>query len=154
MIGPVVKIDPATLPSRENIIWLGRKSYHELPAYMSGWDIGIMPFAINDATRFISPTKTPEYLAAGLPVISTPVRDVVRPYGVEGLVEIAASPEAFVAKAEEILANPRQAWLDDVDRFLSTRSWDKTWAAMRAILARTAAAKGSRNQAPQEHARV
>jgi len=74
MIGPVVKIDPASLPQRQNIHWLGSKSYDELPAYLSGWDVGFMPFALNEATRYISPTKTPEFLAAGLPVVSTPSR--------------------------------------------------------------------------------
>src|SRR5215204_3870526 len=89
MIGPVVKIDPATLPQRANIHWLGGKSYSDLPRYLSGWDVGFMPFALNESTRFISPTKTPEFLAAGVPVVSTPITDVVRPYGEKGLVEIA-----------------------------------------------------------------
>ena len=86
MIGPVAKIDPAALPRARNIHYLGRKDYEELPAYLAGWDVALMPFAINEATRFISPTKTPEYLAAGKPVVSTPVTDVVRHYGdVEGV---------------------------------------------------------------------
>ena len=89
MIGPVVKIDPAILPRAENIHYLGSKSYQELPAYLAGWDLALIPFAINESTRFISPTKTPEYLAAGKPVISTPIRDVVTPYGDENLVHIA-----------------------------------------------------------------
>ena len=89
MIGPVVKIDPATLPQRPNIHWLGGKSYNELPHYLAGWDVGFMNFALNEATKFISPTKTPEFLAAGVPVVSTPITDVVRPYGEKGLVEIA-----------------------------------------------------------------
>ena len=81
MVGPVVKIDPADLPRGANLHYLGRKTYAELPAYLAGWDVALMPFAINDATRFISPTKTPEYLAAGRPVVSTPIVDVVRHYG-------------------------------------------------------------------------
>jgi UDP-galactopyranose mutase len=89
MIGPVVKIDPADLPRRPNIHWLGPKSYAELPAYMAHWDMGWMPFALNGATRYISPTKTPEFLAAGLPVVSTAIVDVVRTYGALGLVQIA-----------------------------------------------------------------
>ena len=72
MLGPVVKIDPASLPRRDNVHWLGMKDYADLPRYFGGWDVGMLPFAMNDATRFISPTKTPEYLAAGLPVVSTP----------------------------------------------------------------------------------
>ncbi|MDQ4061394.1 MAG: glycosyltransferase, partial [Pseudomonadota bacterium] len=81
MVGPVVKIDPATLPRRPNVHWLGGKTYDELPAYLAGWDLGFMPFALNESTRYISPTKTPEFLAAGVPVVSTPITDVVRPYG-------------------------------------------------------------------------
>ena len=81
MLGPVVKIDPADLPRLPNIHWLGGKTYDELPAYLAGWDVGFMPFALNEATRYISPTKTPEFLAAGMPVVSTPITDVVRPYG-------------------------------------------------------------------------
>jgi UDP-galactopyranose mutase len=89
MLGPIVKIDASALPARPNIHYLGAKSYEELPHYVGGWDVALLPFALNDATRFISPTKTPEYMAAGLPVVSTSIRDVVRPYGQQGLVRIA-----------------------------------------------------------------
>ncbi len=132
MIGPVVKIDPSTLPQAANIHWLGGKAYAELPAYLAGWQAGWMPFAINDATRFISPTKTPEFLAAGLPVVSTAIRDVVRPYGEAGLVEIAGTPEDTLAAFRRVLGRPRQDWLARVDAQLATGSWDRTWAAMRA----------------------
>ena len=81
MVGPVVKIDPTSLPRRSNLHYLGMKGYDDLPSYLAGWDAALMPFAANESTRFISPTKTPEYLAGGRPVISTPIRDVVRPYG-------------------------------------------------------------------------
>ena len=104
MIGPVVKIDPATLPRHPNIHYLGQKAYSELPAYIAGWDVAMLPFALNDSTRFISPTKTPEYLAAGKPVVSTPIRDVVRPYGEMNLVYIARTPEEFVECIEAALA--------------------------------------------------
>lgn len=130
MIGPVVKIDPKTLPRLPNIHWLGGKSYKELPQYLAGWDVGIMPFALNEATRFISPTKTPEFLAAGVPVVSTPITDVVRPYGEKGLVEIGKTPLEIVRKVELLLDRPKEAWLAKVDRHLATGSWDKTWAAM------------------------
>jgi glycosyltransferase involved in cell wall biosynthesis len=134
MIGPVVKIDPASLPQRPNLHWLGGKSYDELPQYLSGWNIGIMPFALNEATKFISPTKTPEFLAAGVPVVSTAITDVVRPYGEKGLVEIARSAEELVEKAEFILARPREGWLAKVDRHLAAGSWDKTWASMHKLM--------------------
>ena len=96
IIGPVVKVDPASYRERANIHYLGKKDYQELPGYLAGWDVALLPFAINESTRFISPTKTPEYLAAGKPVVSTPIRDVVRPYGMRGLVHIAATADDFV----------------------------------------------------------
>ncbi|GLI91897.1 glycosyltransferase [Methylocystis echinoides] len=131
MIGPTAKIDPENLPRAANIHWLGCKDYRDLPKYLAGWDVGIMPFAINEATRYISPTKTPEFLAAGVPVVSTPITDVVIPYGAAGLVEIAADAEGFVAKADVLLARRRAPWLRSVDAFLEGNSWDDTWAAMR-----------------------
>lgn len=133
MIGPVVKIDPATLPSRPNIHYLGGKRYEELPAYVGGWDVAIMPFARNESTRFISPTKTPEYLAAGKPVVSTSIRDVVRPYGERGFVEIADAPDEFVAAVERVMAREgadHSEWLGQVDEFLAHTSWDSTWDLM------------------------
>ena len=132
MIGPVVKIDLATLPQAANIHWLGGKDYAELPAYLAGWKVGWMPFAINESTRFISPTKTPEFLAAGLPVVSTAIRDVIRPYGEAGLVEIADTAEETLAAFVKVLSRPRKDWLARVDAQLATGSWDRTWAAMRA----------------------
>src|ERR1051325_388398 len=131
IIGPVVKIDPETLPKHKNIHYLGGKKYDELPEYLAGWDIALLLFARNESTRFISPTKTPEYLAAGKPVISTSIRDVVRPYGELKLVEITDTPDEFIAAAERILANSKRSeWLTKVDAFLENISWDKTWAQM------------------------
>jgi UDP-galactopyranose mutase len=134
MIGPVVKIDPAMLPRRDNIHYLGMKSYDELPAYLSGWDVALLPFARNDSTRFISPTKTPEYLAAGRPVVSTSIRDVVRPYGQEGYVRIADTAEEFVAACEAALAEDATARRERVDPFLAQNSWDATWESMSALI--------------------
>jgi len=131
MIGPVVKIDPESLPKHANIHYLGGKKYDELPQYLAGWDIALLLFARNESTRFISPTKTPEYLAAGKPVISTSIRDVVRPYGEMKLVEITDTPEELINAAEKILASSVQSeWLGRVDAFLKDISWDKTWAQM------------------------
>jgi glycosyltransferase involved in cell wall biosynthesis len=137
MIGPVVKIDPADLPRRPNIHWLGGRDYKQLPHYLSGWDVGIMPFARNESTQFISPTKTPEFLAAGVPVISTSVRDVVRPYGQLGLVEIADDAEQFVERAEHLLVRPKHDWLRKVDRHLSGMSWSSTWEGMLSLITET-----------------
>jgi len=131
IIGPVVKIDPETLPKHANIHYLGGKKYDELPHYLAGWDIALLLFARNESTRFISPTKTPEYLAAGKPVISTSIRDVVRPYGELKLVEITDTPDEFIHAAEKILAGSAQSeWLSRVDAFLKEISWDKTWGQM------------------------
>lgn len=134
MIGPVVKIDPASLPQRPNIHWLGGKQYADLPAYLAHWDIGFMPFAINEATRFISPTKTPEFLAAGLPVVSTPITDVVTPYGEMGLVQIAGSPSDFVDSIVYAMAEDREARLSSVNEFLADRSWDRTFSEMNELI--------------------
>ena len=134
MIGPVVKIDPALLPHAANIHWLGPKPYDDLPEYLAHWDLGLMPFALNESTRFISPTKTPEFLAAGLPVVSTPVRDVVDAYGKDGLVEIAATVTDMVAAAERLMRRPRGDWLERVDTRLATGSWDTMWAAMEGMV--------------------
>ncbi len=131
MIGPVVKIDAGSLPQAPNIHWLGQKHYDSLPAYLAGWDVGLMPFALNEATRFISPTKTPEYLAAGVPVVSTPIRDVIRPYGEKDLVAIADDPGSVIAAAARAMARADATWLARVDRHLSAGSWDRTWADMR-----------------------
>ena len=132
LLGPVVKIDPASLPRRPNIHYLGSKPYAQLPHYVAGWDVALLPFAINDATRFISPTKTPEYLAAGLPVVSTPIHDVVHPYGELGLVHIAASATQFVAAIKGSLTDDRAERLEKADAFLADLSWDRTWSQMKA----------------------
>ena len=134
ILGPVVKIDPAVLPSNENIHYLGAKKYDELPEYIAGWDVALLPFARNEATRFISPTKTPEYMAAGKPVVSTSIRDVVRPYGQQGLVRIADTVEDFVAACEAALAEDPVARLRAHDAFLRQTSWDGTWAQMRSLV--------------------
>jgi UDP-galactopyranose mutase len=134
MVGPVVKIDPATLPRAANIHYLGMKTYDDLPAYLAGWDVAIMPFAHNEATRYISPTKTPEYLAAGRPVASTSIHDVVDPYGRTGLVEIGDGPTGFADACERALATDLPSLTERVDRFLAGMSWDRTWRAIDALI--------------------
>jgi UDP-galactopyranose mutase len=135
MLGPVVKIDPTSLPQRHNLHWLGMKHYGDLPNYFAGWDIGLLPFAMNDATRFISPTKTPEYLAAGLHVVSKPIRDVVTPYGDLGMVKIAHDTEEFIAACDGCLASLTPSALRaDIDAFLGTVSWEDTWDAMNKLI--------------------
>ncbi len=130
-LGPVVKIDPATLPQAANVHYLGSKSYRELPRYLAGWDAALLPFAMNASTRYISPTKTPEYLAAGKRVVSTPIHDVVTAYGKPGLVEIGADAEEFAAALDRALSAGEDAeWSARVAHKLADSSWDRTWAAM------------------------
>lgn len=130
MLGPVVKIDPAQLPKHANVHYLGLKTYEELPAYLSGWDAALLPFALNDATRYISPTKTPEYLAAGKPVVSTPIGDVVEPYGRLGVVHIATGAPEFIFAIERALQEQDPQSDARRDELLHEMSWDATWQRM------------------------
>src|SRR5439155_11950395 len=122
MVGPVVKIDKDSLPRRSNIHYFGQRNYSELPGFLSGWDVCLLPFALNESTKFISPTKTLEYMAAEKPIVSTPITDVVEPYG--HVVRIGASPSAFITACELALAS------DAADR--ANRANE-----MRRVLART-----------------
>jgi UDP-galactopyranose mutase len=143
ILGPVVKIDPADLPKRPNLHYLGGKDYEELPRYLAGWDVALMPFAINESTRFISPTKTPEYLAGGRPVVSTPIVDVARHYGDLEAVKIAATADQFIAACDQALALSRikGEWLKTVDATLAALSWDETFARMNLEISRAAAGR-------------
>jgi UDP-galactopyranose mutase len=154
IVGPVVKIDPASLPQRPNLHFLGGRSYGELPAYLSGWDVALMPFAINEATRFISPTKTPEYLSGGRPVVSTPITDVIRHYGDLDAVKIADAAPAFVDACEMALRLAKRGadGLAQADEVLAATSWDATFGLMLAeidkVLAARAAAADVLSKAP------
>ncbi|TCH98315.1 UDP-galactopyranose mutase [Roseococcus sp. SYP-B2431] len=134
MLGPVAKLAPEELPQAPNIHWLGGKPYAELPRYLAHWDAALMPFALNEATRFISPTKAPEYLAGGCRVISTPVSDVVRRFeGIEA-VAIAEDAEGFVAAAELAMARGDSSDFAAVDDLLADSSWDAIAARMSTLL--------------------
>jgi glycosyltransferase involved in cell wall biosynthesis len=138
LLGPIVKIDSATVPRHSNIHYLGQKTYDELPYYIAHWDVAMMPFAINESTRFISPTKTPEYLAAGKPVVSTPVHDVVRSYSETGFVYFGASADQFTDAIRSALSiADKNKWLEAVDELLSTNSWDMTCEKMLKQINRT-----------------
>jgi UDP-galactopyranose mutase len=142
IIGPVVKINPDHLPKLDNIHYIGGRSYDELPKYLAGWDIAIIPFVRNDSTKYISPTKTPEYLAAGKPVISTSIIDVVNPYSINNLVEIADTADGFIKSAEfELNMEDKVQWLQKVDEFLLDNSWDNTWGKMQELISQTENAK-------------
>jgi glycosyltransferase involved in cell wall biosynthesis len=136
MVGPTVKIDTQDLPRRPNIHWLGQQSYDDLPAFISGWDVCLLPFALNEATRYISPTKTLEYMACGRPSVSTSIRDVVEPYG--HVVNIADTPEGFVIDCEAILERTREeqaAHSQALAEIVARTSWDSTAQAMAELIA-------------------
>lgn len=159
MVGPTAKIDPASLPQAPNLNWLGGKSYADLPRYLAHWDLGFMPFALNDATRFISPTKTPEFLAAGLPLLSTPIHDVVEPYGAQGLVEIAATAAQMVEAGHQLLIYRADTALETArlakaDSFLAGGSWDQTWAGMHAHIEALHAARAARSSMSPAHVAI
>jgi UDP-galactopyranose mutase len=135
LVGPVVKIDPATLPRRPNIQYIGQRSYQELPGYLAGWDVCLLPFARNDATRFISPTKTLEYMAAERPIVSTPITDVAEPYG--DIVYLGDTPPAFLAACEAALRErpeEREFRTGRMRQVLAGTSWEVTARAMEKLL--------------------
>jgi UDP-galactopyranose mutase len=134
LVGPVVKIDPTSIPQLPNVHVLGSRPYASLPAYIGRWDVAMMPFARNAATRYISPTKTLEYLAAGRPVVSTSIADVVSPYGELGMVRIADDPQSFIAAIEAALAEDPAARRAATDAYLGRVSWDETWSRMWALV--------------------
>ena len=137
MVGPVVKIAEEDLPRAANIHYVGGKTYEQLPVYLSGWDVALMPFALNESTQFISPTKTPEYLAGGKPVVSSAIKDVVRTYGHLQGVHIAHDAEGFIhccEKALEQSGDPNGDWLAEADLILSASSWDTTQARMAGLI--------------------
>jgi glycosyltransferase involved in cell wall biosynthesis len=135
MVGPVVKIDLATLPERPNLHFLGKRQYDELPSYLAGWDVCLLPFALNESTRFISPTKTLEYMAADLPIVSTPITDVAETYG--QIVYIGTTTEDFIKACERALTAPaeerghRTSQMRDV---LAHTSWHNTATAMEQLI--------------------
>jgi glycosyltransferase involved in cell wall biosynthesis len=139
LVGPVVKIDPANLPRANNIHYMGQRTYDQLPQFLAGWDVCLLPFALNESTKFISPTKVLEYMAAELPSVSTPITDVKVPYG--DVVAIADTPEKFIAACERMLAmtDEQQAALKERMRaIVANTSWDKTAASMHHLIQTTA----------------
>jgi UDP-galactopyranose mutase len=134
MVGPIVKIERAALPCRPNIHYLGPKKYEDLPGYLAGWDVALLPFARNASTRYISPTKTPEYIAAGKPVVSTSIPDVVRPYGQQGLVRIADDVGAFVRACSAAMSEDPAKRITEGDAFLRQTSWDGTWSRIHRLV--------------------
>ena len=134
LIGPIAAIHAHDLPRRPNVHWLGPKAYADLPRYLAGWDVALLPFVRNEATRFMSPASTPEYLAAGRPVVSTSIRDVVSPYGERGLVFIADTVADMARACNAALREPRESRRARAEAFLAGLSWDRTWSRTAALL--------------------
>lgn len=134
MVGPFCKVNPDELPKAANIHYLGGKDYKQLPSYLSGWDVAMMPFALNDATKYISPTKTPEYLAGGKPVVSTSITDVIRPYKALDLVHIADTAEDWIRAIDAAMNEDAAARQKRAQEYLSGISWDATWNKMQGLI--------------------
>jgi glycosyltransferase involved in cell wall biosynthesis len=132
MVGPVTKIDEAMLPRTPNIVWAGPRTYGELPAELGAFDVALMPFALNGATRSISPTKTLEYLAAGLPVVSTRVPDVVAEH--EDVVDLRDDGPGFAAACREVVAHDLAERDRKLAPLLEARSWDRIAREMQALI--------------------
>lgn len=135
LVGPIAKIDPARLPQRPNIHYTGQQPYSALPSFLASWDLCLLPFALNEATRFISPTKSLEYMAAELPVVATAVPDVVGQHA--DVIAIARTPEEFIAHCRRALAMPdgaRQRMIRRMRAKLAATSWEATADAMRLLL--------------------
>jgi len=135
LVGPVVKIDPAELPRAENVHYMGQRGYQELPQFLAGWDVCLLPFAMNESTKFISPTKVLEYMAAEKPSVSTPITDVKVPYG--DVVAIAETPEQYIAACERMLAQSSEenaAMAKRMREVVANTSWDKTAARMHELI--------------------
>ncbi|WP_305822193.1 glycosyltransferase [Massilia brevitalea] len=135
LVGPVVKIDPAELPRAENVHYMGQRGYQELPQFLAGWDVCLLPFAMNESTKFISPTKVLEYMAAEKPSVSTPITDVKVPYG--DVVAIAETPAEYIAACERMLAQTAEenaAMAKRMREVVANTSWDKTAARMHELI--------------------
>lgn len=130
MVGPIIGIDPATLPQSPNLHWLGSKSQTQIPAYIAGWDVAMLPLVCNEATLFTSPSKTAQYLAAGKPVVATPIPNVVEPYGRDGLAWIGDNFGEFADALDEALSSDRYARVIHADDYLADHSWQATWNEM------------------------
>jgi UDP-galactopyranose mutase len=147
MVGPIVKIDPAMAPRRANIHYFGKQEYADLPSFVKGWDVCLMPFAMNDATRYISPTKVLEYMAAGKPIVSTPIHDVVEPYG--EIVYSGKTHEEFISACASALDSTREEKerrQKMADAVIANTSWDQTAASMEVLLETAAAPQSPKSE--------
>lgn len=148
--GPVVNLDTRKLPRRSNIHYLGKKDYYALPLYLAGWDVTMMPYHLNETTKLVSPMKTLEYLAAGRPIISTGIPDVINAFEKRQLVRIANNPEDFLDQIDLAMQEKnRPEWLDRVDHFLKDQSWDNLFEKMAKIEREFSREKRNREERPK-----
>jgi glycosyltransferase involved in cell wall biosynthesis len=150
MVGPVVKVDPRELPQAQNIHWLGQRRYEELPAHVKGFDVCLMPFALNDATEYINPTKTLEYMAAGKPIVSTAVSDVVHNF--TPVVAIARSQAEFAEAVRSAIEEPDESLIALGLEQARSNSWESIVARMERIIAdavRSREARAARAARPE-----
>jgi glycosyltransferase involved in cell wall biosynthesis len=129
MVGPLAKVERQMLPDLPNIHWIGQRSYEELPALVKAFDVCLMPFALNESTQFINPTKTLEYMAAGKPIVSTAVPDVVHNF--TPIVSIAHSQDEFVRAVERAYQTPPTDLIAQGIERANAASWESTVCAMR-----------------------
>lgn len=144
MIGPVV--GSARLPRRKNLHWLGARPYRDLPAYLAGWDVALLPLARHSNTVPHGISRMPEYLAAGRPVVATGISHVVEPYRALELVRLANHPAAMSAAIDEARAEDAVARHARADRWLATIAWDQTWQGMDALITAAVAARSARRK--------
>jgi glycosyltransferase involved in cell wall biosynthesis len=122
MVGPVIKVEESALPRRKNIHWLGQRAYNDLPSICKGFDVCLMPFALNAATEYINPTKALEYMATGRPIVSTAVADVVRNFGT--VCQIARSPDEFMKLCRDAAEKPDRKRIEDGFKMVNENSWE------------------------------
>lgn len=131
IVGPIINIDSKRLPLQNNIHFLGKKDYDTLPLYIAGWDCTIMPYYLNEYTQYTSPAKTLELLAAGKPIVSTPLPDIIYPYQKEKIVHTADTPENFIAKIDLAMNEKTDpSWIDRVESYLEDNNWDSIFNRM------------------------
>lgn len=152
VVGPIVKVDPAQLPKRPNLHWLGQKQYTELPAYAKQFDVALMPFALNEATEYINPTKTLEYMAAARPIVSTAVADVVRNF--TPIVRVARSRDGFVAAVRTTLACPEPELIARGIGMAKDHAWESIVGKMRGHIADAVARRDAEHVAEAPVRRV
>ena len=146
MVGPFAKVDPAEVPRFPNLHYLGQQAYADLPSFLKGWDVALIPFAQSEATRYLSPTKVLEYMAADLPIVATPLPDLL-PY--RAAVLLADSPARFVTACERALsasASQRAAWAAEMRATVAATSWEATVRDMEALIDRIAITKPVRRE--------